>query len=60
MMKNWRKRTTGKTTSKIQALDDEALKGIVGGTAHDNEEDEENDDMVFYGESSGPNWNQDS
>ena len=31
MSKKSRKRTTGKTTSNIQALDDEALKGIVGG-----------------------------
>ena len=28
MSKKRRKRTTGKTTGKIQALDEEALKGI--------------------------------
>ena len=57
MVKKWRKRTTGKTTGKIQALDDEALKGIVGGTSHDNEENEEEE--VFHGYSPGPNWDED-
>ena len=56
MSKKRRKRTTGETTGKIQALDDEALKGIVGGTGHENE-NEENE--VFHGYSPGPNWNED-
>ena len=58
MMKKRRKETTEKTTSKeatekttskAQALDDEALKGIVGGTGG----------LEFTGESVGPDWSQD-
>ena len=53
-----RKRNTEKTTSDIQALDDEALKGIVGGTGHDDQDPDngEDDDEVFWGESPGPDW----
>ena len=58
MMKKRRKKTTGKTTGKIQALDDEELKGIVGGAGQDNNEEEEGE-FQFSGESVGPDWNQD-
>ena len=58
MMKKRGKKTTEKTTGKIQALDDEELKGIVGGAGQDNNEEEEGD-IQFSGESVGPDWSQD-
>ena len=57
MMKKRRKKTTEKITGKIQALDDEELKGIVGGAGQDNNEEE--GDIQFSGESVGPDWSQD-
>ena len=52
-MTEGRKETTEKTTSKIQALDDEALEGIVGGTGGEGSNE---DPDVFSGSSSGPDW----
>ena len=43
-----RKETNEKTTSNIQALDDEALKGIVGGNG-----------PTFGVTSEGPDWSED-
>ena len=52
-MTEGRKETTEKTTSKIQALDDEALEGIVGGTGGEGRNE---DPDVFSGSSPGPDW----
>ena len=50
MSKKTCKRTTEKMTSEIQALDDEALKGIVGGTGQDdsNKDDDEDEDSAWF------------
>ena len=60
MMKKRRKRATAKAGSGIQALDDEALKGIVGGAGEnsqdaDNNEEEEEEDSAWF-TSPGPDW----
>ncbi len=60
MRKKGRKRATAKAGSGIQALDDEALKGIVGGAGEnsqdsDNNEEEEEEDSAWF-TSPGPDW----
>ena len=47
MTKKRRKGTNEKTTSKTHALDDEELKGIVGGQDNQGSNDNNNEDVTI-------------